>query len=73
MRLAIKIKEAHLPTGPGKTPTKDCTGTATKTLGIPSIHNIQPYVLAKNTTDKCSTNLEMKKKRKTTYPADSER
>jgi hypothetical protein len=48
IRLVIKIKEAHLPVGPGKTPIKDCTGTTRKTLGIPCIHKIQPYFLAKN-------------------------
>jgi hypothetical protein len=48
IRLVTKIKEAHLPIGPGKTPIKDCTGTTKKTLGIPCIHEIQPYVSAKN-------------------------
>jgi hypothetical protein len=49
IRLVIKIQKAYLPVGPGKTPIKDCTGTTRKTLGIPCIHGIQPYVLAKNT------------------------
>jgi hypothetical protein len=34
--------------GPGKTSIKDCTGTTGKTLGTPYIHEIQPYVLARN-------------------------
>ena len=49
IRLMIKIREAYLPVGPGKTPIKDCTGTTRKTLGVPCIHEIQPYVHAKNT------------------------
>ena len=49
--LVKKIREAYLPVGPGKTPVKDCTGTMRNRFGISCIHEIQPYVHAKNALD----------------------